>query len=304
MKSHGRTSKFREICGARPLAFILLAMILLPGCGGDTAGPETKDEIAVFGYLYVGETVQDPRAIFITRTMPVGDFYNADSAAVTGALVTLQKDGAGEVDTLYMGLPGRYENPRIVIESKQTYRLEVVIEDRFVITATTTTPDSFTVLEGPRTLPDSMVQSTIADSFPIVLRCANEEQIFLTDVYCTEEWQDARYVIRFGNEDGPKDYAEYGGANDPPRHIFAFFRLKDIERIDPAGSPGLPTYRISWYGDMMAFYGQQEVGVFSIDANYYNYLYRDHPELNGGITGGIGVFGSACRKQYVVNVIE
>jgi hypothetical protein len=54
----------------------------------------------------------------------------------------------------------------------------------------------------------------------------------------------------------------------------------------------------------MAFYGQYEVGVYSIDDNYYNYLYRDHPERNGGVTGGVGCFSSACRKTYRVRVIE
>ncbi len=104
----------------------------------------------------------------------------------------------------------------------------------------------------------------------------------------------------------PTDFTEYGGASGPPRHIFSYFRVKDIEHADPDGSDGpLPTvYRITWYGDMMAFYGKQEVGIFAIDANYYNYLYRDHPELNGGITGGIGVFASACRKQYFVYAKE
>ncbi len=304
----GRTG--RRPCGrvacARTLSLVALAFLLLPGCGSDSTGPQSKDEIAVFGYLYVNETMGGGNAIYITRTRPIDEVYDAEEAAVSNALVTLQREGAGGPDTLSMIDPGLYANPRIRIGPGQTYHLSVEIPGRPIITATTTTPDSFAVLHGPIADPDSMIQSTIAESYPIVLTCPNEEQIFLVDVFCREEWQDARYVIRFGSEDGPRDFAEYGGASGPPRHLLAYFRIKDIEHEDLDGPDGpMPVaYRITWYGDMMAFYGRQQVGVFSIDGNYYNYLYRDHPELNGGIAGGIGVFASACRKQYLVNVTE
>ena len=35
-----------------------------------------------------------------------------------------------------------------------------------------------------------------------------------------------------------------------------------------------------------------------IDDNFHNYLYKEHAELNGGIEGGIGVFGSVCGFKY------
>ena len=37
--------------------------------------------------------------------------------------------------------------------------------------------------------------------------------------------------------------------------------------------------------------------------NWQN-LYRDHPERNSGVNGGIGAFGSACRRRYDVMVVE
>jgi hypothetical protein len=42
----------------------------------------------------------------------------------------------------------------------------------------------------------------------------------------------------------------------------------------------------------------------SIDENHYNYLWKEHPEESGGIVGGIGVFGSARRERYEVEVVE
>lgn len=312
LSCRGRKSAVMIVrCGSRRLRspgrlLLALAALLLTACSGDTTGPESKDEIAVFGYLFVGETVHNGNAIYITRTEPVDRVYDDRAAAVTNALVTLRREGQERPDTLSMPDPGRYANPEIMIGSGETYHLTVAIPGRPVITATTMTPDSFAVLSEPVVDPDTMVHSTIADKYPIVLTCPNEEQIFLVDVYCNELWENARYVIRFGNHEGPEDYAEYGGASGEPRHIFAYFRIKDIEHGDPDGPEGpLPVaYRVTWYGDMMVFYGSQTVGVFAIDENYYNYLYREHPELNGGVNGGIGVFASACRKQYKVIAVE
>lgn len=292
-----RGTRRRRIAPGSLAGWFILLSGLLTGCGEDTMGPETADEIAVFGYLYVNETVSLDNPIYVTRNMPIGELYDPEEAAVDDALVTLWEEGGSRIDTLALVGHGHYANPAIRVGSRRTYHLRVEIEGRQAITAATTTPDSFTVLRGPLPYPEQMVHSSIADSFPIVLSCENPEQIFLTDVYCMENWEDARYVIRFGDHDRPDDFEEYGGANGEPRHIFAYFRLKDIERD---GS----IYTITWYGDMMAFYGQQRVGIFSIDDNYYNYIYRDHPELNGGIAGGIGVFGSACKRQYFVEAVE
>ena len=222
--------------------------------------------------------------------------YDAAEAAVQGALVTLRADDTGIEETLPMVAPGRYANPAVVIRPRTTYQLKAQVGGT-TIAARTTTPIAFDVLRAPRVLPEVMRHAAIADSFPLVVSCSDPEQVFLVDVYCLEEYQNARYVYRIGTAEHPKDLNEYGGNDRPPRCIRAYFRLKDL-RLEGAGYP------IDFYGDMMAFYGEYQVGVFSIDQNYYGYLYRDHPERNGGIDGGIGVFGSACRRQYHVKTVE
>jgi hypothetical protein len=279
------------------LALFLLLGVLLASCGEDTTGPPTRDEVALFGYLYVGESMGEENAIYLTRTRPVLEQYDPQDAAVTGAIVTLRKEGAERADTLAMVAPGRYANPAISIEPRTKYTMTAEIEGWPPITAATTTPDTFTVLREPVELPGEMVQSAIPDSFPIVLVCPDPEQILVVDVYCLEEWQNAYFIHEMGSSDTPQDYQEYGGDDGEPRHIFAYFRAKDIEH---EGS----TYIVTWYGDMMWFYGEQQVGLFAIDQNYYNYIYRDHPELNGGVTGGIGVFASACRRQWHVKAVK
>lgn len=296
-------SEKRSIDGRRSgrlgaLAAALAAAAVLSGCGkGDTTGPEWEKEIVVFGYLYVNETVNEGNALFLSRTMPVDEYYDIDEAVVTGALVTLRKEGAGKPDTLAMVRPGYYANPAVAVEPVATYHLRVEIEGEDPITASTTTPWPFEVFAEPKALPDSMVHSAIADSFPIHLDCESEDQIFLVDAYCLEEWENAFYIEAFGPDEQPQDYDEYGGDDGEPRHIAPYFRVKGLERENGH-------YRLGWYGDLMVFYGDYDIQVMSIDDNYYNYLYRDHPELNGGIAGGIGVFGSACRATWRVRAVE
>jgi hypothetical protein len=278
-------------------ALLLATAITLSGCGGDSTGPKQRDEVALFGYLYVGESIVDSNAVYLTRTAGIEQYYDREDAAVTGATVSLRNEANGAVDTLRMVGPGLYANPAVTIHPRTTYTLTADIGGGEVITAITTTPPPFEILAAPREIPGEMEQASIPDSFPIILRCADPEQILIVDVYCLEDWRDAISIHPFGDDDRPNDYQEYGGDDGEPRHIFAYFRAKDIDHEGDL-------YRIGFYGDMMWFYGRQQVGVFAIDANYYNYVYRDHPELNGGVTGGIGVFGSACRRQYLVRAVR
>ena len=275
---------------------LLAALLLAAGCGKDATGPEQRDEIALSGFLYVGETVNNGNAILICRTMPVDQYYQFENAVIENALVTLKKRGDAKVDTLTRVRPGYYSNPAVLIDSLTTYDLLVVIPGRPPLTASTTTPRPIRVLSGPREMPATMRYSVMPDSFPLLLQVDDPEQILLMDVYCQEDYSNARYINPFGNQDYPRNYQEYGG-DGPPRHISAYFRAKNLDRLGD-------TYRLSWYADMLVFYGRYEVGLYAIDDNYYNYLYRDHPELQGGVTGGIGVFGSACRKEYHILVAE
>ena len=271
--------------------------LALSGCEGDVTGPSLRDEIAVFGFLYVGEAVSDSNAVLVTRTQPVLDSFDPVEAAVTNATVTLRREGDSVGDTLSMVRPGYYANPSITIDMLTAYHLTVSVPGEEVITATTTTPVSYNLLSGPRPLPGTMRHADIPDRFPFELVCYDEEQIFFLDVYCLESWEDARYIIPFGDHDRPDDEEEYGYDNGEPRRISAYFHIKDVAR---QGS----RYTIDFYSALMVFWGKYEVSLLTVDDNYYNYLYREHPEESGGIVGGIGVFGSGCRSRYLVKVIE
>lgn len=280
----------------RALAPALFASLLLAGCGHSPTQPSFTRAVTLFGYLYVGQPVSNADGIVLRRTQPVDQLYDPDDAAIRGATVLLQADGAAAADTLHETGPGRYSNSTVTITPRTTYHLTARFGTE-TITATTTTPAPFTVSSSPRSYPGVMTYASVPDSFPIVLDGPDPKQILYVDTYCLEAWQNARFVNPFGDNDAPSDYKEYGGDNGPPRHINAYFRLEDL-----ATTPG--GRRLGFYGDMMAFYGEYTVGVFAIDDNYYQYLYRDHPELHGGVTGGIGVFGSAFRRTWHIRTVK
>lgn len=272
----------------------LLGLTVLIGCAGDTTSPETRREITVFGYLFVGEAVTADHAIRVAEVRPIADYYDASEAVVSNVLVTLQRRGAAP-DTLTMVRPGYYANPGLVIEAATTYDLGIQIPGRPPISAATTTPAAFAARREPRVLPGTMRVDAIPDSFPIVVACENPEQMFFLDVYCEEDWPNAAYINPVGSQDRPADYEEFGGDHGEPRHITAYFRLKNLPMEGD-------DYLLGFYEALMVFYGRYTVTCLAMDDNYYRYLYRDHPEESGGIVGGLGVFGSACRKQYRVEV--
>lgn len=285
----------------RSVALCLLALAAgVTGCSDDATAPP-RDEVAVFGYLFVGETVGAADPIVVTRVRPIGAYYDPAEAAVNDAVVTLRREGDTRAETLRAVGPGAYAAPGFPIEERTTYDLRVEIPGDRVLEARTTTPYAFDIDGGPPVLPDSVPHSIVQDTYPILVACENPAQIALVDVYCREAWQDARYITPFGDHAAPDDYDEYGGDNGEPRHIQAYFRLQDLVRTG-GGSGAGERYVIDFYSAMMAFYGTYTVQVFTIDDNYYRFLYRDHPEEEGGIVGGIGVFGSACRRSWEVRV--
>ena len=288
----GRRRRFRVL-----LSLVLAA--LAAGCSDDATEPPTRDEVAIFGYLYIGETVSVENAILVTRVRPVGEFYDPVEATVNDALVTLRRVGDAEPETLRAVGPGSYAAPDYPIEARATYDLSVAIPGDRTLHARTTTPFAFEAEGGPPGLPDSVPHTILQDAHPVYLACDDPEQIALVDVYCREDWEPARYIYPFGDREAPDDYAEYGGDNGEPRHISAYFRLNDLVRV---GEGADERFVIDFYSAMMAFYGAYAVQVFTIDDNYYRFLYRDHPEEEGGIVGGIGVFGSACRRSWEIRV--
>lgn len=281
-------------------AVLLLAAA---GCEKNPGRPDYRRELTVFGYLRGGERLTADRAIWIAYTRPITEFYEASGAALVDGDVTLADTADGAVVRLreQSGKPGYYFNDSLTVLPKHTYRLRIEADGK-TITAETTVPP---VLETSTTLRSDTVNvvkpENISRERPITLSCEDPDQIILVDLNCNETYSNAEYIHPFlDSRKFPENREEYdGGVNREPKHIMVFARLRNFVSPD---NPGQTV--IFWYSAMFVFYGSSTLEISAIDDNFHRILYKEHPELEGGINGGIGVFGSMCSATFKLLVVK
>jgi hypothetical protein len=286
------------------LLFLISAvsMFALPGCEKNPATPAYQKELTVFGYLHGNERLNSDHAIWIAYTKPITDYYQASEAALKNGDVTLT-DPDGAVIRLREAPErrGYYFNDSLLALPQKTYQLRIVADGK-VVTAATTLPPMLETVTTLRTDTINVVKpENLSRERPIALQCENPDQVVLVDVTCNEPYSNAEYIKPFHeSQKFPRNQEEYdGGANREPKHISAFGRYRDFASADYPGQ-----IVIFWYSSMLVFYGSYTLQVAAIDDNTHRFLYREHPELEGGIRGGIGVFGSMCGKEFRLQVVK
>lgn len=272
-------------------------IILLIGCSDIPDSPVYQKEISVFGFLWGDRPLNKENGILITYTKPITDYYDPAQAAIADAAVTIKDLQRGVIYRLYPAAeyPGYFYNDSLVVACRHTYRLEIRVDDQ-TVSATTTVPPRLGIESELRT--DQMnyyFPMEATEMPPIYLQCENEKQIIYVDMFCNQTYSSAEYIRPFNEKHlFPQNQEEYdGGRNGPPRHIWTFMRFQDL--MAPAYSN---RHVIYWYRAMFVFYGSNTMQVLAIDDNYHRTLYSEHPELSGGVQGGIGVFGAVSGDKY------
>ncbi len=281
-------------------AFVGL-LLIMAACSKNPVAPDFQKEITVFGYLWGDRYLSADRAIMIAWTGPIAEYYDLQKAGVQDARVTITDMESGQIYMLHNTLarPAFYYQDSLLVQPQHRYRLVVQAPDR-TLSAETTTPAMPALTTSLSATTVNQVQTTdISYEKPIYLECENKDQIILVSMFCNESFSDAEYIKPFtDNNTRPRNQEEYdGGRNAEPRHIQAFMRYRDLVAPLYAGR-----HAIYWYGAMLVFYGSNTLQVLAIDDNYHHYLYMEHAELNGGVVGGIGLFGSVCGEEYLLHV--
>jgi len=278
------------------MLFSVIAMIIISGCEKNPAEPDFQKEITIFGYLYGNEQLGPEHAIRVFNTRPVTSYYDPNEAAVTGADVTITQKSNGTVTKLIESATqsGYYYNNSLLILPKETYLLTVKAGDK-VVTASTTVPAE---LNTESQLSTNSVnyeyRTNLGYDKPVFLEHENAEQVIMVEMYCNEPYNNAEYVNPFQDHKYPDDEDEYeGGGNGEPRRIWALVPFKDLVS-------GLYDNRptVYWYSSMIVFFGSNTMHIMAIDNNMHDFLTKENPELSGGLSGGIGVFGSLCGTKY------
>lgn len=296
----------------RNVAYCLTALCvgLLAWIGCDAIGPgeEVERQYVVEAYLVAGEALPPVR---LSRTAPVDESYVYDTLAVREADVVLElldEEGAPaerysyyeKSDTTGVYKPRNNERVRPL----HTYRLEVTIPGASEpITATTTVPDTFSVVQ---TSADTVVYQS-EEQFAFTLtpsRYPGRDQsfyIFSTEALMPEEENLTpllREVIEGAEEDLSPD--DLRVTSSPILNEESYTRNDD----------GTVTIRLPWVA--VAFFGPNRSTTNAVDDNLYDFVRTQNAQQGGGFTpgtipnviehveGGTGVFGSLARQSYGV----
>lgn len=291
----------------RTLALLSVGLLLSTGC--DTTGANEIDtQYVVEAYMIAGEALPPVR---LTRTLDLGQRYNYDSLAVREADVAIvELDDSGTPGARYSYRPMRdtagvyvpLGTSRVV--PLTTYRLEVTIPDTDRrITATTTVPDTFSVVDanarevvyqGGQQLALTLTRS----------RYPGRDQSFY--IFSTQSLEPKRsnltpLVREFVGEDEDISLSELRTTASPVLN-------EESYTLNPNGTL---TIQLPWLA--VAFYGPNRTTANAIDDNLYDFVRTQGAQQGGGgftpgsipnvieyVDGGTGVFGSLARQSYDV----
>jgi hypothetical protein len=285
--------------------YIVVALLLLTffSCSKNSTTPDYEKEIAIFGFLWGNKPMTAERAIMISYTQPIEEVYDLEQAVIKNANVTIREVSTGNLYVLNdLENPGFYFNDSLMPKPQTEYLLKIEV-DNMVVTALTTVPPILNIqtdLKKDRV--DSVYHEGLSNEKPLFVDCEDGEQIIVVDIYCNESWENAEYINPFLGQKKPGDASNYGGqdGNSEPRHIMATAKFKDLFYFNFYGR-----HVIDWYSSMIGFFGSYTMQVIAIDDNYYNFINKnEYPELQSGIEGGIGVFGSMCGETYQLYILK
>jgi hypothetical protein len=299
----------------------LLLAGVVSGCAKrdlrDLLAPGEVGTLVVDGRLIVGEPMPP---IDVRTTQSPAAPYDRNAAGVVGATVRVVSSAGDTIDYApYPGSNGRYgaiipvSDPPPIVRPRTTYSLRVDAPDGRVVTAETTTPDSFRVDEWVLLDDPSLaVRRRLAtyDAFPT----------FPDSVYEVESnqliYQDGLLEARFARR-GALGFQVglFSLESNSPYVIEAkFLSEEDLRKLKRAtASPPFDaidnSIRLPWFA--IFFEGRYRIEIYSIDRNWYDVartvLYDGdaNPGFGGNagdtverpifhVNGGIGLFGSGA----------
>lgn len=285
------------------IVWIILTGLFITGCEKNPEDSGYMKEVTVFGYLWGNQPLDQSRAVSVHYSQPLNQAFSFESAAIRNARVTLTDSATGQTWLLHDAQsPGKYYNENLVIRPEATYLLQIEADDQ-IITASTRVPPAPVLRTDLKTDEvNQEYQKNLGYEKPVRVTCEQcpDDQMILVDMFCDETYENARYIYPFFGQEKPVTKEEYdGGVNGEPRHIQAFVSYQDL--VSPEFERNHVIY---WYASMIVFYGRYTMQIVTVDDNYLNYQFDEHPLLNGGIQGGIGLFASMCGQTYLLDILE
>ncbi|MEM1117058.1 MAG: DUF4249 family protein [Bacteroidota bacterium] len=324
------------------LSFLLGAVALvLAGCDG-TVDDDFEPQLVVSAFLGAEEPLPP---VSLSETAPLLDPFDPEAVAVSGATVSVSLLAAdGSVETVYPYEAGPEVGLYLPLSSlpfdlqvlpERTYRLDVTGPDGDVLTAETTVPPKYRVVEGP------------ADEVPYGIGQGPEVRI-------TESSTDARRAAFVGSTRAlaADDYeavivdgeTKYRSLNLPDRFRPVPIVQRFFDCVEEAGGTLLcdddptvdalvgtsPVINEASYIDLgdgtilvqvpflaFGFYGPQRLNLVSLDVAFQDFVQTqtiqgggstlspgEIPNVTTNVEGGLGVFGSFAREAVGTTLVE
>lgn len=287
---------------------IVLSLLFVSGCGENTAGERYSDlNNYLSGVLEEGKYIDPSRAIKIGKTQTIENI-DWELLSCSTADVVLDEYWEGtKSDSIRLDwcseIQGYIDQQQLLkIKERRMYRIRAVLPDGTIISAQTTIPphinvpaDSAIAEEpafGDYPEDDNWLELNIENAnqdhpLQVVTQSDDEINLYL-EFYCLEDFNNARYIYPPAGNDYPEDEKEYmGDSKQYPRRNLSYYMYQ----------PDNGVVNLNNYQSSIIFYGRTQICLYSIDDNYLSYLYKGDGYHHGGVSGGIGIFGSKSGKK-------
>ena len=306
------------------------------GCDG-TLDDAFTPQLVVSAQLGANEPLPD---VLLSQTVALGDVYTPEGAAVAGATVVVSMLRAdGSVEAVYPYGPGERAGTYVPLVDagvlpQRTYRLDLTGPAGERVTATTTVPPAFDVVEGP----DDEVPYGLGQGPEIRITQTSTAQRQAAFVGSTRALAPDEFVAvtvdgatRYRSQNLPDrfrpvpivqrffDCVEEGGGtllceDDPSADAVAGTSpvINEASYIDLGDGTILVQIPFLAFG----FYGPQSVTLVSLDPALQAFVQTqivqgggstlspgEIPNVTTNVEGGLGVFGSFARRTAQTTIV-
>lgn len=295
------------------IIIIAMSLLLLTSCSDMVSDKRfNKDIYILSGVIYAGETINNNNAITIGKAIDAEN-GNIQDLIVTNAIVNITDITTNQVYPLTFFPNSNFTkfgycdlSSSLIVQQGHTYTITAQIGDQ-TISAQTTVPDSISIIDNPgysfinQRPYNTMVYDNIGSDYSLKIQTYSPDNInLLNEFYCMDEWNEVEYTLEFpGANSSPQDEEEYENPmTGDPRLYRGYYAYK------PQLDNGKYVINLGFSQLSYTFYGNYEVRMYSIDHNYYSYLYKPEGYKYGGVHNGYGYFGSANGKKVWTKIIK
>lgn len=262
------------------------------GCEETPTAESYGREVVISGTLTSGSNID---TIKVTWTGEVDKLYDTKNLAISDAVVIVKGVDVAFYDSLIYDptVPGRYYSTDDTkkIQPAKTYELYVktFTPESRIVTATTTVPDSFSIVAATVNSGDTIRYNLLA---PVHSFSWSASRLYST------------YLPTISYLDS--------GAVIIPKIFHQDTLSKDFRKPDKVGYRiGLPPYQqntdLPWI--FLSYYGNVQFDVYAIDYNYNDFINQIIPaqggelkEIRYRVKGGLGIFGSRTQAKNPIKI--